>query len=159
MGEGQCSFQRTTSPPTEKTPYATSCVVRYVACGNLKHVKNKHALKNEGRTTRRRVRTQKGRCWVHKQARISDRSRRTERVVECKACTACVQSVVSVACGCVGECSPQISVLLSDPDVGSGSPGRAASTVMCSPEDAVARITMSQSTDLPNLLARSRWPS
>ena len=75
-------FPTDNKPPTEKTPYATSCVVRYVACGNLKHVKNKHVLKNEGRTTRRRVRTQKGRCWVHKQARISDSSRSTERVFE-----------------------------------------------------------------------------
>ena len=38
MGEGQwCMFFPTDKKPPTEEPNATACVVRYVACGNLKH--------------------------------------------------------------------------------------------------------------------------
>ena len=42
-----CILSNGQQAPQRKIPHATSCVVRYVACGNLKHGEN--VLKNEGR--------------------------------------------------------------------------------------------------------------
>ena len=61
---GVCCFQRTKSPQ-RNNKNATARVVRCVACGNLKHT-----LKVEKGATHNPAgaRTQKGRCWVQKQA-------------------------------------------------------------------------------------------